>query len=359
LTSAAQTLVSEEILRTLSGNPVFNDGPVSLYDMEHIRLAEWADLFLIAPGTANTIAKIANGLADNLLTSLALAFERPLLIAPAMNSAMWRNPATQRNLATCRENGVRLLPVGQGELACGTEGPGRMLEPETIVEYVLGAALPQSLRGKKVLISSGPTVEPLDPVRVITNLSSGAMGAALAQAALCMGADVTVVSGPATVRLPQGCRVIDITTASQMATALETEFEQTDICIMAAAVSDFKAAEVATSKISREKSGALHLTLVPNEDIAASLGGRKKGQLLVGFALESDEGLDRAVEKMRRKRCDLMVLNGVATSLGLSTSQITILSPDGAPQSFPSMSKREAAQLILQAIARKAGPADE
>ena len=350
-TPAALRFVGDETLRTLCGQPVYRDG-VSQYDIEHIRLAQWADLFLLCPATANTIAKIAHGIADNLLTSLALSVPAgKILIAPAMNTEMWRNAATRANVATLQRNGIAVLPVGEGELACGTEGAGRMQEIGEIAEAALAITEPEKLlAGKKVLISSGPTEEPLDPVRVITNRSSGKMGAALARAALAQGAEVVVVSGPTRVTLPSAARVIKVTTAREMRDALVKEFGSSDICIMAAAVSDFRPVVAHTEKIKRGDGGGLTLYLEANPDIAALLGRKKKKQYLVGFALETEDNTVSARRKMKEKRCDLIILNRVEESLGRDDTRITILTGNGPAEKCPVMDKSEAAILIMQRI---------
>lgn len=355
-TPAAMRFVGDETLRTLSGQPVYRDG-VSQYDIDHIRLAQWADLFLICPATANTIAKIAHGIADNLLTSLALSLPAgKLLIAPAMNTEMWWNAATRANVASLQKNGIAVLPVGEGELACGTEGPGRMQEIGDIVEAALAITEPEKLlAGNKVLISSGPTEEPLDPVRVITNRSSGKMGAALARAALAQGAEVVVVSGPTRVTLPSAARVIKVTTAREMRDALVKEFGSSDICIMAAAVSDFRPVVAHTEKIKRGDGGGLTLRLEANQDIAALLGRKKKKQYLVGFALETADNTVSARRKMKEKRCDLIILNRVEESLGRDDTRITILTGNGPAEKCPVMDKSEAAILIMQRICANRG----
>lgn len=355
LTEAAKSLVGIETLKTLSKNPVFCDDPSFLYDMDHIRLAQWGDCFLICPATANTIAKIAHGIADNLLSTLALSFAKPLLIAPAMNTAMWHHPATQDNIALLKSRGVHILPVAEGELACGDNGAGRMVRIETIEEYVLGAYLPRCLTGKKVLISSGPTCEPVDPVRILTNRSSGKMGAALAHAALCMGASVTVVSGPTNALFAENIVVDRVTTAAQMHEKLCSHFTSTDICIMAAAVSDFRPKEYVSSKIQRSPKDIRHLELVANPDIAADLGKRKQNQYLAGFALETEHGEERAMKKMIHKCCDLMVYNRVDSSLDRDDTAITLLSAHDEPVYITRVSKRVAAQHILLTIAKKCG----
>ncbi len=355
LTRAAQSLVGEGALRTVSGNPVYGDDTPSLYDMDHIRLSEWADCMLICPATANTIAKIATGIADYLITTSALSFKGPLLIAPAMNTAMWENPATRTNISTLRQRGVHILPVGSGALACGDAGPGRMISIEAIVEYVLGAYLPKPLEGKRVLISSGPTAEPIDPVRVLTNRSSGKMGAALARAAILLGAEVSVVSGHSQTTLPEEADVTFVETASQMAESVKERYNDADICILAAAVSDYRPARVASEKLDRRSEDTPSLKLVANEDIAAALGAARKHQFLIGFALETSEDLNRAEEKMRKKNCDMMVLNTVENSLTTDSSTVTILTSDGDSRRFESMEKRRIAREILLYAAARAG----
>jgi phosphopantothenoylcysteine decarboxylase/phosphopantothenate--cysteine ligase len=363
LTSSARNFVGDDTLRTLSGNPVYADG-VASYDMDHIRLAEWADRFLICPATANSIAKIAHGIADNLLTSLALSIRSDrMVIAPAMNTVMWENGATRENIEALKKRGVRLLPVGEGELACGTSGEGRMIEVQEIVDYVLSILASEKngaiFKGKNILISSGPTEEPIDPVRVITNRSSGKMGAALARAALMHGAAVTVVSGPALEPIPAGARVLSVTTAAQMRAAMAAEFDGADICIMAAAVSDFRPARFSASKIHRGEAQRLTLDLEVNEDIVAELGKRKGDKFLVGFALETDEGEESARRKLREKGCDMMILNRADESLGLATTRITILGADGSRKAYDAAQKTEAANIILLRIAARCGLTNE
>jgi len=354
LTRAAQPLVGEEALRTLSGHPVYTDSAPSSYDMDHIRLAQWADIMLVCPATANTIAKLAHGIADNLLTTLALAFEGPILLAPAMNSAMWRNVATQENIAVLSGRGIRVLPVEQGELACGSEGPGRMLAVEAIVEYVMAADRPQLLKGTHILIASGPTAEPLDPVRVITNRSSGKMGCALASEAIAMGASVTMVSGPSMVPPPPAATAIAVDTTAEMAAALSEQFDRCDVCIMAAAVADFKPRTASARKLKRSKS-ALTIELVPNPDILVQLAAQKRHQYVVGFALEDTPDTAAALKKMRDKKCDMMVLNTIGEALGCDTTAITILRPHEKPERLATMNKRDAAREILIRIAAAAG----
>jgi len=354
LTPNANGLVGEKALQTVCGHPVFTDN-ASFYDMDHIRLSQWADLFLISPATANTIAKIAHGIADNLLTSLALSIsESKIMIAPAMNSEMWEKKATRQNLQILMDRGYHILPVANGELACGISGPGRMLEPQEITDHVFRFLTRSSiLKGKNVLISSGPTEEPIDPVRVITNKSSGKMGAALARAALFLGANVTVVSGPASEPLPAAANVIKVRTAQQMHTALKEYFKNSDICIMAAAVSDYRPLCCSETKIVREEKQKFTLELIPNPDILADLALQKGERFLVGFSLECDGSEERAIAKMKRKGCDMIIFNRADQALGLDTTSVVMLGSDGFREEVAAMDKSAAAGIILERIAQR------
>lgn len=349
LTPNSFKLVGEESLRTVSGYPVYHDNSTN-YDMDHIRLADWVDKLLICPATANTIAKIAHGIADNLLTTLALSVrESQIYIAPAMNTVMWENKATQANIDVLKSRGCTVLPVGYGKLACDVVGAGRMIELEEIVSYVLASsASNDALKGKNVLISSGPTEEPIDPVRVITNRSSGKMGVALAREALIMGANVTVVSGPTQEKYPSAVKVLPVKTAREMQAAMQEQFAAADLCIMAAAVSDYRVAQYSESKLQRNEQGKLLLELLPNPDILAGLGNNKGNRFLVGFALESGSDESRAVEKMEKKGCDMIIFNRADKSLGLDSTQITILGKKGFREEIPVIDKTGAARSILE-----------
>jgi phosphopantothenoylcysteine decarboxylase/phosphopantothenate--cysteine ligase len=353
-TPGALRFVGDEALRAVSGHPCYRDG-METRDIEHVRLAEWTELFLVCPATANTIAKIAHGIADNLLTTLVLSVQpSKITVVPAMNTAMWENRITRRNVAALKRRGVTVLPVGKGALACGTSGPGRMLDIETIADFVL-PRLPASgvLKGRKVLISSGPTEEPLDPVRVITNRSSGKMGAALAVAALAEGASVVVVSGPARAPLPPAAKVIRVRTADEMRRAMLREFLSADICIMAAAVSDFRPARPRRSKLRRAAHAKSVLELKATPDILAALGKRKGRKFLVGFALETGGGRTSAVRKMTGKQCDMMVLNRAGESLERDSTKITIYYADATVEPCPRMAKTRAAALVIRRIAAR------
>jgi phosphopantothenoylcysteine decarboxylase/phosphopantothenate--cysteine ligase len=352
-TNAAQTLVAQQTLCTISGHTVYTDDPVVALDMAHLSLAAWADFLLVCPATANSIAKIAHGVADNLLTSLALSFEHRMVIAPAMNTAMWLNAATRENIELLIRRGACVLPVDEGDLACGDAGPGRLLSLETIVDFMLSLNSVKRLAHKKILISSGPTREPIDAVRFISNRSSGKMGAALARAAWIAGGRVTVVSGPAATPLPGEVRVINVSTAGEMLFAMEKEFAEADICIMAAAVSDFKTAQPFAGKMHRGAEAALNLELVANPDIAALLGERKKNQFLVCFSLETDDDETRVLEKMNRKRCDMMVVNRADVSLDSDATQLRIMYPGAPTERLLPQSKKEAATDIIERIAAR------
>jgi phosphopantothenoylcysteine decarboxylase/phosphopantothenate--cysteine ligase len=347
--------VAEEALRVVSCNQVYCDGAAGPYDMAHIELAKWGQVLLVCPATANTIAKLAHGIADNLLTTLALSFENRTIVVPAMNTALWDNAATRANVAALASRGVTVLPVDEGELACGDEGAGRMLPVETIVDHVLAALRPQSLAGRKVLISMGPTAEAIDAVRVISNRSSGKMGAMLARAALLAGAKVCVVSGPARVMPPAGCRVVFVASAADMKAALEKEFTSCNICIMAAAVSDFRPASVVKGKKHREQSAEWNLPLVANPDILAGLGTQKKRQFLVGFSLDAkaDEGAARA--KMNRKNCDMMVANAVESAIESDAAAATILCKNKPAERLALLAKQKLAEIIVDRIASASG----
>ncbi|MDG5815970.1 bifunctional phosphopantothenoylcysteine decarboxylase/phosphopantothenate--cysteine ligase CoaBC [Chitinispirillales bacterium ANBcel5] len=352
VTENAKPLVGTEALRTVSENPVYCDSSAH-YDMNHIRLSQWADRFLICPATANSIAKIACGIGDNLLTSLCLSVaEEKIIIAPAMNTVMWSSKATQANILTLKERGVTVLPVGVGELACNKTGPGRMIEIEDVAHYVLSAQKASDIfANKRILISSGPTEEPVDPVRVITNRSSGKMGAAIARAAVLMGAEVVVVTGPASVKPPCGVTVREVKTALEMKEALEEEFTSCDVCIMAAAVSDYRPLSYSDKKLHRKEDGKFSIDMRSNPDITAGLGKLKGNRLLVGFSLESGDNLKRAKEKMNKKNCDMMVYNRVDSSLGAESTKITLLFSDGREEDHELMDKSDAAATILQSIA--------
>lgn len=329
ITKAAEEMVGVSALRTLTGSPVYQDIQDE-YDMGHIRLEEWADIFIVAPATANTIAKMAHGIGDNLLSTLSLSLSCPKIIAPAMNVNMWKNSATVSNVDTLVSRGITVLPVGFGELACGVIDEGRMLEPEDIANYIPLHSLRQSLKSKRVLIVSGPTEEALDPVRVLTNRSSGRMGSALTRAALVLGAEVTVISGPSAVPVPDGAIIHYVKSTMDILNTSKALFENNDIIIMVAAISDYRPKEISSNKISSNKGDGIELSLISNPDVASILGELKRdNQTLITFALESSSDKTKAIQKMKNKNSDISVYNKVDESLGKEKSTITIFRKDG------------------------------
>jgi phosphopantothenoylcysteine decarboxylase/phosphopantothenate--cysteine ligase len=321
---------------------------------KHIELGMWGDAMLIAPASANTIAKIAHGIADNFLTTLVLALRAPLVIAPAMDVDMYLNEITQRNIAALRESGCHIIEPDTGELASGLTGPGRLPEVDRLVrelDAVLANAQ-RDLKGKSVLVTAGPTHEPIDPVRFLGNRSSGKMGFAIAAAAAQRGAAVTLVSGPVTLRTPRSVQRIDVETAREMAGVVEKEFPHTDLLVMSAAVADFAPVRVAEQKIKRDQQGegTLSLALARNPDILKSLAVRKKAQVMVGFALETEDGLENARTKLRAKNLDLVVLNNPleeGAGFGGDTNVVTLLQTGAEPEPLPKMAKIDVAHAIL------------
>jgi phosphopantothenoylcysteine decarboxylase/phosphopantothenate--cysteine ligase len=323
----------------------------------HIDLARWADVLLIAPATAHTIARIAHGLADDFLTTLIVAFHAPIVVAPAMDADMYLNPLTQQNLLTLRESGCFVIDPESGELASGLTGPGRLPDIERLVRFIddLLDKVHQDLRGRKVLVTAGPTFESIDPVRYIANRSSGKMGFAFANAAALRGAEVTLVSGPVHLGTPRNTRRIDVVTAQEMKSAVQTEFGKADLVIMAAAVSDFSPASPSGRKIKREEQpeDLLTLSLKRNPDILKGLGEQKTRQVLVGFALETADGVPNARKKLAAKHLDAIVLNNPeveGAGFGSDTNIVTVVTPDGKIDPLPRMSKFDVANAVLNRV---------
>ena len=355
MTEAATKFVTPLTFREISGQPVYTtmwDEP-KLWNVEHIALARRADLFVVAPATANLIGKLAHGIADGFLCTTILATVAPVLLAPAMNTNMYMNQATQENLATLRRRGIAILEPASGALACGAEGVGRLPEPVDIVkrieEHFRHAG---TMAGLKVLVTAGGTREAIDPVRFIGNRSSGKMGYALAAAAAARGATVTLVSGPVSLKAPLGVKVISVESATQMWDAVMAEFPDTDIVIKAAAVADFRPESVELQKI-KKASGTLTIQLTKNPDILAELGNRKTNQFLVGFAAETQDLLRHAEEKLRKKNLDMLVANDVTLAgagFDSDTNIVRLLEPDGTVEELPQMSKKELGELLLDRI---------
>jgi phosphopantothenoylcysteine decarboxylase/phosphopantothenate--cysteine ligase len=350
MTRGAAEFITPLTFQTLSGRPVATETFSLTQESEigHINLADAADLFVIAPATANIIGKIAAGIADDLLTTVIMATQSPVLIAPAMNVHMYENPILQENLRKLRRLGYHILEPGAGYLACGYEGKGRLPDPEQISYEIKRLLKTKDLAGERLLITAGPNREPLDPVRYIANRSSGKMGYALARAALRRGADVTLVSGPTALEPPAGVHLLPVTTAAEMRGAILAAFDGCTAVIMAAAVADYRAAKVSETKIKRGK-GPIDLRLEPNPDILEELGKRKDGKVLIGFAAETDELLANAAKKLRDKNLDIIVANDVTkegSGFEGDTNAATILDKHGVIRSLPVMSKDELSDQI-------------
>lgn len=327
------------------------------YEVEHIALADKADLLVIAPATANVIGKLANGIADDMLTTTALACVCPKIVAPAMNTKMYENPATKRNLKTLREDGWIIVEPASGHLACGATGKGKLEDPTVILEYILREiALPHDLAGKKVLVSAGPTEEAIDPVRVVTNHSSGKMGYALARNASLRGADVTLVSGPVSITAPLFVSKVDVHSAEEMYEAITSVSSEQDIIIMAAAIADFRPSKVSDEKIKKNSSSSdagMILPMEPTKDILAFLGSKKPvGQILCGFSMETENMLENSRKKLEKKNLDLIVANNLkeeGAGFKVDTNRVTIITKD-SEEALPLMSKDEVAGKILDKI---------
>ena len=342
LTEGGARFVTATTFQALSGRPVLSDLWHSGADdaMGHIAISRGADAIVVAPATADFLAKLAQGSADDLLSALCLARECPLLVAPAMNRQMWSNPATQRNVARLREDGIAVLGPDTGEMACRESGEGRMLEAAAIHAALIASRQPKVLTGKRVLLTAGPTFEAIDPVRGITNASSGKMGFAMAQAAAEAGAEVTLVAGPTSMATPAGVERIDVKSTAQMADAVFANVADCDIFIGVAAAADYTPAEVRGQKI--KKSGEpLTIMLEPTTDILASVAARPNAPYCVGFAAESQDVVRLAEEKRRRKKLPLVVANLAQDALGSDANEVTLLDDSGA-HPLPRMDKLRA-----------------
>lgn len=355
MTREATEFVTELTFREISGHPVAQDmwAKVQEYKVEHIALATLADLMLIVPATANVLAKAATGIADDLLTSTILATKAPLFFAPAMNTGMYENPATQSNISVLKDRGIHIIEPASGYLACGVEGKGRLPEPAEIVQEVLDYfSETQSLQGKKILVTAGGTEEALDPVRFLGNRSTGRMGYAIAEAAVRRGAEVVLVSGPTSIPVPAGVRAIKVRSAREMEQAVLSEYDSVDAVIKSAAVADYRPKEISSQKI-KKSDGELTLTLVRNPDILYELGQRKKHQVLVGFAAETNDLETYARKKLEKKNLDFIVANDVSAKdagFGTDTNRVQIFYRDGREESQPLMSKAKLAGLILDRL---------
>ena len=354
MTRAATSFVTPLTFREITGQPVAETmWGEPHHHVEHIALAEFAELVLVAPATANFIAKAAAGIADDMLTTAVLATRAPLLAAPAMNTGMWENPVTQENVRRLTERGARIIPPTVGQLACGTTGAGRLPAPVEIVrvmeEYF---ARVQSLAGRRILVTAAGTEEPLDPVRFLGNRSTGRMGFEVAAEAAQRGAEVILIAGPTALATPAGVRRVDVRSARDMHAAVLAEYDAVDAVIKAAAVADYRPAETSEHKI-KKSDGELTLTLTRNPDILYELGQKKKHQILVGFAAETQNVAEYAQGKLRKKNLDFIVANNVAekdAGFGVPTNHVWIFFADGRTEDHPLMAKSALAGVILDRL---------
>lgn len=359
MTQSAQQFITPLTLQAVSGFPVSHSllDPAAEAGMGHIELAKWADLVLIAPATANFIAKFTAGIADDLLSTLCLATPAPIAIAPAMNQVMYQAPATQANLATLKQRQVTLWGPAVGAQACGDVGPGRMVNPDelvtAIVDYFHEQAQPQLFAGKNIMITAGPTREAIDPVRYISNHSSGKMGYALAQAACLLGANVTIVSGPVALAAPAGCHLVKVISAQEMHAAVMADIHQQDIFIACAAVADYRPETIAEQKIKKTNSDEMIVRMIKNPDIVASVAALENAPFTVGFAAETQDVEHYARDKMQRKNLAMIAANDVAQSgqgFNADDNALTVFWPQGRAQ-IELASKQTVAAQLLQLIA--------
>lgn len=355
MTANACQFVQPLTFQALTGHAVGVDqfDPVAWHGMEHISLAERADLVLIAPATANVIAHLAHGLADDLLTTTALATRAPVLIVPAMNTNMLEHPATQRNLERLRELGYHLVATESGRMACGTVGPGRLPTTEVILAHVERCLVRRrDFAGLRLLVTAGPTREAIDPVRYISNHSTGRMGFALAERAVARGATLTLVTGPTCLTPPRGANVIAVETAQQMVAAAMDAFDDCDVVISAAALADYRPKKAAAQKLKKQGRASICVELEGTPDLLTCLAARRQRQLLVGFAAETNDVEKHAREKLKRKRLDLIVANDVTqpgAGFGVDTNIVTLITEDQS-ESLPLMSKHGVADRVLDTV---------
>lgn len=356
MTENACRFVQPLTFETLSGHPVVSDTfrRPETWEVEHVALAKRADVFLIAPATANILAKMACGLADDMLSTTVLATRAPVLVAPAMNTGMWENAATRANVETLRKRGVKFVGPEGGHLACGDSGMGRMSEPAAIVASCTALLTAvRDMQRLRVLVTAGPTREMLDPVRFLTNRSSGKMGYAIAECAAARGAQVTLVSGPVALPVPPGVERVNVVSTEDLLGAMLSRCGEQDVIIQAAAPADYAPEAVAAQKIKKQDGQPLQLTLRETPDVAAQVGAlRRPGQVLVGFAAETEKLREHAAEKLAKKRLDMIALNDVSRSdagFDVDTNQLTLLTGEGETV-LPLMSKREAADALLTRV---------
>lgn len=358
MTEAATKFVTPLTFQTMSNEVVHVDmfDQLNNMDVEHIALAKWADVMVIAPATANTMAKLAYGIADNMLTTVALATTAPILIAPAMNTQMLRADATQEALKVLKNRKqYEILPTAEGLLACQDVGEGKMLEPEDIVDYILMALTEKTMVGVDLTVTAGPTKERMDPVRFLSNHSSGKMGYAIAQEAAARGAKVHLISGPSHLNVPKGVDFIPVESTEDMFKAVEAKFDGTDVLIKSAAPSDYKPKTYVAEKIKKREGGLMAVEFSPNPDIAKHFGAMKGDRVIVGFAAESHNMADYAKKKLKEKNFNFIVANNITEAkagFGSDTNHVHIFSADGTDEELPMMDKSDLAAAILDRVER-------
>ena len=354
MTPNATNFINPITFESLTGNKCLVDtfDRNFQFQVEHVALAKLADVFLVAPASANVIAKAAHGIADDMLTTTLLACQCPKIFAPAMNTRMYENPIVQDNIEKLKGYGMEMITPSNGYLACGDTGAGKMPEPETLFEAIVKALAPKDLAGKKVLVTAGPTQERMDPVRYISNHSTGKMGYAIARAAMLRGADVTLVSGVTALQPPEGVKVVPVISAADMAQAVKAAASEQDIIVKAAAVADYRPAVTADEKI-KKKDGELTLSLERTEDILAWLvANRLEGQILCGFSMETEHLLENSRAKLERKKIDMIVANSLkqaGAGFGTDTNVVTLLTKQGTEE-LPLLSKEEVADRLLDRL---------
>jgi len=354
MTKNAQEFITPLTLQTLSGNPVATETFNLTQESEigHIRLADTADLILIAPASADVIGKLAHGIADDLLTTVLLATMAPVLVAPAMNVHMYAHPAVQENIRILGQRGYRFVEPGEGFLACGYEGKGRLADPEDIVEEVRAALTKKDLGKERIIVTAGPNAEPIDPVRFITNRSTGKMGFAMARVAWRRGADVTLISGPTSLAPPRGVRFYPVRTALEMQQAILSSYSDATIVISAAAIADYRPAHVAPQKIKKQE-GNFSIEMTRNPDILAGLSPQKGNRLLIGFATETENVLQNAMRKLHKKNLDMIVANDVTqegAGFAHDTNLVTLIDRSERMETLPLMSKDEVAHTVYDRL---------
>jgi phosphopantothenoylcysteine decarboxylase/phosphopantothenate--cysteine ligase len=355
MTENAKRFITPLTMQAVSGLPVHED----LFDVQaeaamgHIELARWAEMILVAPATADFIARLAQGLADDLLSTLCLATDAKIALAPAMNQMMWKNTITQSNMQALITRGIHVLDTAEGSQACGDVGPGRMLEPTVIVEKISPLFTTNILASKRVVITAGPTHEAIDPVRFISNPSSGKMGFAIAEAAAAAGAEVILISGPVNLATPKEVKRVDVVSADQMFSAVKKHSSSCDIFFGVAAVADYRSKEISKQKIHKTEA-TLTLSLERNSDIISDVAAQKKRPFIVGFAAETENVLASAKEKLQRKNLDIIVANKVGGELGFGSdeNEATVLWKNGQ-RTFPRMSKQKLAQKLIELVVEK------